>query len=72
MLVITVTSYLAIRGVCVSWCPECYFLIFEVGHFDLLNQLCDHINGVGTDERCDHVNLVSAAPSWDFPYSVTF
>ena len=54
------------------WCPECLFLIFELGHFDLPNQLCDCIPGVGTYERCDHVNLVSAAPSWHVPYSITF
>jgi len=54
------------------WCPECLFLIFELGHFDLTNQLCDCIPVIGTYERCDHVNLVSAAPNWHIPYSITF
>ena len=55
-----------------AWCPECLFLIFELGHFDLPNQLCDCIPGVGAYERCDHVNLVSAVLSWHVPYSITF
>ena len=48
------------------------FLTFELGHFDLPNQLCDCIPVVCTYERCDHVDLVSAAASWHVPYSITF
>ena len=40
---------------------------FELGHFDLPNQLYDCIPGEVTFERCDHVYLVSAAPSWHVP-----
>ena len=32
-----------------------------MGHFDLPNQLCDCIPGVGTYERRAYVNLMSAA-----------
>ena len=48
------------------------FLKFELGHFDLPNQLCDWIPVVATYERCDYVNLESAAPSWHVAYSITF
>ena len=39
------------------------FLNFELGHFDLPNQLCDGVSGMCTYERCDHVNLVGAFPA---------
>jgi len=48
------------------------FLNFALGHFDLPNQLWGGIPGVNTYERCDHVNLVNADPSWKVPYSITF
>ena len=38
------------------------FLNFELGHFDLPNQLCDCIPEVGTYARRAHVNLMRAAP----------
>ena len=61
-----------------EWAPSGHsaqngdFLTFELGHFDLPNQLWDCIPGVCTYERCDYVDLVSAAPSWPVPNSTTF
>ena len=49
-----------------------YFLTFELSNFDLPSQLCGCIPGVGTNERCDYVNLVIAVPSWNVPYLITF
>ena len=40
------------------------FLNFELGQFDLPNQLCECIPGVGTYDRCNYVNLVSAVKIW--------
>ena len=48
------------------------FLNFELGHFDLPNQLCDCIPGVGTYERRGQVNLVNTELSLHVPYSITF
>ena len=43
-----------------------------MGHFDLPNQVYNCIPGMGTYERRDYVNLMSAAPSWRVPNLTTF
>ena len=48
------------------------FSLLNWVYFDLPNQLCGCIPGPGAYERCDHVNLVSAAPSWRIPNLTTF